>query len=112
MFENAGEKIIKKKIRQILTALLVAVMLIGVAPIGFSTNAKAATNGHTQADAVAWASSKVGTVVGGSVECVAFAREYYSYLGYSVRGNGKDYENNVMDGWSRTYYYSGYVPQP
>ena len=112
MFENAGEKIIKKKIRQILTALLVAVMLIGVAPIGFSNNAKAATNGHTQADAVAWASSKVGTVVGGSVECVAFAREYYSYLGYSVRGNGKDYENNVMDGWSRTYYYSGYVPQP
>lgn len=112
MFENAGEKIIKRKIRQILAALLVAVMLIGTAPMSFSNNAKAATNGHTQADAVAWASSKVGTVVGGSEECVAFAREYYSYLGYSVRGNGKDYENNVMDGWSRTYYYSGYVPQP
>lgn len=112
MFENAGEKIIKRKIRQILAALLVAVMLIGTAPMSFSNNAKAATNGHTQADAVAWARSKVGTVVGGSEECVAFAREYYSYLGYSVRGNGKDYENNVMDGWSRTYYYSGYVPQP
>lgn len=102
----------KKKVKQIFAALLVAVMLVGAAPMGFSNNAKAATNGHTQADAVAWASSKVGTVVGGSVECVAFVREYYSYLGYSVRGDGRDYESNVMDGWSRTYYHSGYVPQP
>ena len=102
----------KKKVKQIFVALLVAVMLVGFAPMGFSDNAKAATNGHTQADAVAWASSKVGIIVGGSVECVAFVREYYSYLGYSVRGDGRDYESNVMDGWSRTYYYSGYVPQP
>ena len=102
----------KKKVKQIFAALLVIVMFVGFAPMGFSNNAKAATNGHTQADAVAWASSKVGTVVGGSVECVAFVREYYSYLGYSVRGDGRDYESNVMDGWSRTYYHSGYVPQP
>ena len=101
-----------KGIKHLLAFVMAVLLVITAIPIGISTNAKAATNGHTQADAVAWASSKVGTVVGGSVECVAFAREYYSYLGYSVRGNGKDYENNVMDGWSRTYYYSGYVPQP
>ena len=87
-----------KGIKHLLAFVMAVLLVITAIPIGISTNAKAATNGHTQADAVAWASSKVGTVVGGSVECVAFAREYYSYLGYSVRGNGKDYENNVMDG--------------
>lgn len=101
-----------KGIKHLLAFVMAVILVITAIPIGISTNAKAATNGHTQADAVAWASSKVGTVVGGSVECVAFVREYYSYLGYSVRGNGRDYESNVMDGWSRTYYYSGYVPQP
>ncbi len=101
-----------KRIKHLLAFAMAVILVITAIPIGLSTNAKAATNGHTQADAVAWASSKVGTVVGGSVECVAFVREYYSYLGYSVRGDGRDYESNVMDGWSRTYYYSGYVPQP
>lgn len=101
-----------KRIKHLLAFVMVVILVITAIPISISTNAKAATNGHTQADAVAWASSKVGTIVGGSVECVAFVREYYSYLGYSVRGDGRDYESNVMDGWSRTYYYSGYVPQP
>ena len=101
-----------ERIKHLLAFVMVVILVITAIPIGISTNAKAATNGHTQADAVAWASSKVGTIVGGSVECVAFVREYYSYLGYSVRGDGRDYESNVMDGWSRTYYYSGYVPQP
>ncbi len=101
-----------KGIKHLLAFVMAVILVITAIPIGLSTNTKAATNGHTQADAVAWARSKVGTVVGGSVECVAFVREYYSYLGYSVRGNGRDYESNVMDGWSRTYYYSGYVPQP
>ena len=100
-----------KKVKPILALLLVAVFFIGMIPMS-TVPALAATNGHTQSEAVNWASSKVGSVVGGSVECVAFVREYYSYLGYSVHGDGKDYEKNVMDGWTRTYYYSGYIPQP
>ena len=100
-----------KKVKPILALLLVAVFFIGMIPMS-TVPTLAATNGHTQSEAVNWASSKVGSVVGGSVECVAFVREYYSYLGYSVHGDGKDYENNVMDGWTRTYYYSGYIPQP
>lgn len=99
-----------KKVKQILSLLLVAVMLIVAIPMS-TVPALAATNGHTQAEAIQWLNSKIGVTIGDG-QCPALAREYYSYLGYSVSGNGKDYEKNVPSGWTRTYYYSGFVPQP
>ncbi len=88
--------------------ILCLILLCGTVPMTVS----ASTNGHSQQDAVTWCEARLGTYVGGSEQCVAFVREYYAFLGFSVSGNGKDYENNVMSGWTRTYYYSGYVPQP
>ena len=99
-----------RKIKQILSLLLAAVIFVGVMPMS-TVPASAATNGHSQSEAMAWLNSKIGIQIGNG-QCPALAREYYSYLGYSVRGDGKDYENNVPNGWTRTYYYSGYVPQP
>ena len=99
-----------RKIKQILSLLLAAVIFVGVMPMS-TVPASAATNGHSQSEAMAWLNSKIGIQIGNG-QCPALAREYYSYLGYSVSGNGKDYENNVPNGWTRTYYYSGYVPQP
>ena len=89
--------------------LVLAIVFSLMAGMGISSNA--GTNGHSQADALAWLNSKIGIQIGNG-QCPALAREYYAYLGYSVSGNGKDYENNVPSGWSRTYYSSGFIPQP
>ena len=109
----------KKKVKQIFAALLVIVMFVGFAPMGFSNNAKAATNGHTQADAVAWAISQTNNPrdydgVNG-VQCVDLIRMYYVYLGYyQVQGSGCDYATNTIpcSTWKRLSYYSGFIPQP
>ena len=77
----------------------------------FATRARAATNGKSQSEAVAWVRGKLGTQIGNG-QCPALAREYYAYLGYSVRGSGKDYVNNVMPGWTKIPYQSGVVAQP
>lgn len=95
--------------KKVVSVLLVVVIVFSLmAGMGISSNA--GTNGHSQSDALAWLNSKIGIQIGNG-QCPALAREYYSYLGYSVRGNGKDYENNVPSGWQRIYYYSGFVPQ-
>ena len=95
--------------KKVVSLLLVfAIVFSLMAGLGISSNA--GTNGHSQADALTWLNSKIGIQIGNG-QCPALAREYYSYLGYSVSGNGKDYENNVPSGWQRIYYYSGFVPQ-
>ena len=81
--------------------------------ISFNVNASNCT--HTREEALAWVKEREGTRIGDG-QCPALAFEYYKYLGYIVRtdgrtGNGKDYENYVGD-WQRTYYYAGYVPMP
>ncbi len=111
MFENAGEKIIKKKIRQILAALLVAVMLIGVAPM-VTFNASAA--GCTADEAINW----LWTVNGKSLDydgvygaqCVDLIAYYYANLGVTTPGgNANQYSSNALPaGWQRT---KGGTPQ-
>lgn len=98
------------KTKKFLSIVLSLCMIFGITA-GLDFSAKAATNGHSQSDAINYLNSKIGTQIGDG-QCPALARDYYSYLGYSVSGDGKDYENNVPNGWVRTYYYSGYVPQP
>ena len=75
-----------KRIKHLLAFVMVVILVITAIPIGISTNAKAATNGHTQADAVAWAISQTNNPrdydgVNG-VQCVDLIRMYYVFLGY------------------------------
>ena len=74
---------------------------------------QAGTNGHTQSEAIEWLNDRKGVQIGDG-QCPALAKAYYEYLGYEVSGDGKDYEYNVPSGsnWIKTYYYSGYVPEP
>ena len=111
MFENAGEKIIKKKIRQILAALLVVVMLIGAAPM-VTFNASAAS--CTADEAINW----LWTVNGKSLDydgvygaqCVDLIAYYYANLGVTTPGgNANQYSSNALPaGWQRT---KGGTPQ-
>lgn len=108
-----------KRIKHLLAFVMVVILVITAIPIGISTNAKAATNGHTQADAVAWAISQTNNPrdydgVNG-VQCVDLIRMYYVYLGYyQVQGSGCDYATNTIpcSTWKRLSYYSGFIPQP
>ena len=108
-----------KRIKHLLAFVMVVILVITAIPIGISTNAKAATNGHTQADAVAWAISQTNNPrdydgVNG-VQCVDLIRMYYVFLGYyQVQGSGCDYATNTIpcSTWKRLSYYSGFIPQP
>ena len=92
-----------------LAFVIVFSVFLSVPHIG--TTAIAATNGHILADAISWLDEQIGQQIGNG-QCPALARAYYAYLGYDVSGDGKAYENNVPDGWSRTYYSQGYIPKP
>ncbi len=100
-----------KRFLSLFLALIVAVGICLSAPI--IIEAEAAT--RTQAEAVAWAKSKVGTKVG-SGQCPALIVAYYEYLGYtSPGGNGKDYITNKLpdSSWTRiSKTTSGFSIQP
>lgn len=108
-----------ERIKHLLAFVMVVILVITATPIGISTNAKAATNGHTQADAVAWAISQTNNPRDydgfKGVQCVDLIRMYYVYLGYyQVQGSGCDYATNTIpcSTWKRLSYYSGFIPQP
>mgnify|MGYP004710048425 CR=1 FL=1 len=108
-----------KGIKHLLAFVMAVLLVITAIPIGISTNAKAATNGHTQADAVAWAISQTNNPRDydgfAGVQCVDLIRMYYVYLGYyQVQGSGCDYATNTIpcSTWKRISYYSGFIPQP
>ncbi len=67
----------------------------------------------TREDAMDYVDSKMGTSVGNS-QCVAFAKDYYkTVFGEKVHGYGRDYINNVPDGWTQMLYgEEDWDPQP
>ena len=93
-----------------LSILLVLCMVLALLP-ALGTQANAATGGHTQAEAVAWAQSQNGAsldydqVYG--AQCVDLIKYYYAYLGDNAgyaRGNANEYASNALpSGWTRVY---------
>lgn len=67
----------------------------------------------TREDAMNYIEEKKGTSVGNS-QCVAFAKDYYkTVFDENVRGYGRDYINNVPDGWTQMLYgEDGWDPKP
>lgn len=81
--------------------------------------AYAASTDKTQARAVEWAKSQVGTKAvdmdgAYGAQCVDFIQHYYSFLGVSGGGgNACDYRwNSVPDDFTRIYDHEGFVPNP
>lgn len=91
--------------------LLISILLSTFAGVEITSNA--ATNGHSQADAVNWAKARANEhweINDGSgwTQCVELLWAYYEYLiGYHVQGNAYDYLTNKYgacpsgSGWSR-----------
>lgn len=94
--------LMKKKFTTILSTAIVFMILCS-----FQTLAV------TREEALDYAKSKIGTVVG-SGQCVAYAKDYYkAVFGESVWGNGSDYINNVPDGFTQYLYGDdNWDPQP
>ncbi|HJI46164.1 MAG TPA: RICIN domain-containing protein [Oscillospiraceae bacterium] len=101
----------KKNFKQILAALLVAIMLVGVAPIA---TVKVSAANHTADEAISW----LWTVNGKSLDydgaygaqCVDLIAYYYAYLGVTTPGgNANKYSTNALpSGWQR---FKGGTPQ-
>lgn len=101
----------KKNFKQILVALLVAMMLVGVAPIA---TVKVSAANHTADEAISW----LWTVNGKSLDydgaygaqCVDLIAYYYAYLGVTTPGgNANKYSTNALpSGWQR---FKGGTPQ-
>ena len=97
----------KKRWIVLLLAVCLTVSLLSV-------TAQAASS-RTQAQAMDWVRSKVGTSIDVDgwygCQCADFIMAYYEYLvGYHVSGNGKDYSwNSLPEGWTRI---QGAAPQP
>ncbi|MBQ9553124.1 MAG: InlB B-repeat-containing protein [Clostridia bacterium] len=105
-----------KTVKRMLSVLFCAVLLLGtIASSGkelgqFSMKAMAGTNGHTQAEAVAYVNSLVfaGKKLdydGNGAWCIDLIHYYYAYLGYSnPSGNANTYDDNALpSGWTRVY---------
>lgn len=100
-----------KKVKQIFAVLLVAIMLVGVAPIA---TVKASAANHTADEAISW----LWTVNGKSLDydgaygaqCVDLIAYYYAYLGVTTPGgNANQYSTNALpSGWQR---FKGGTPQ-
>ena len=101
----------KKNFKQILAALLIAMMLVGVAPIA---TVKVSAANHTADEAISW----LWTVNGKSLDydgaygaqCVDLIAYYYAYLGVTTPGgNANKYSTNALpSGWQR---FKGGTPQ-
>ena len=98
--------------RRLICVLLVLCLLSALAS---TTMVSAATNGHTQQEAVVWAYNQNGVPLeyDGIYEyqCVDLIKFYYEYLGnaYYAQGNANEYAYNTLpSGWTRVY--SGFQP--
>ena len=85
----------------------------GVLPMAY-----AATGGHTQAEAVAWAKSQEGQAIDyipdGTIWCVDLIKGYYSFLGQNLKsiGQARYLYNSVPPGWRVLYLRESPIPQP
>lgn len=95
-----------KKVKRILSLLLVAVMLVGAIPMS-TVPALAATN-RTADDAINWLWSVKGQSLDYDgyfgAQCVDLIAYYYAYLGTTTPGgNANQYATNALpNGWQRT----------
>lgn len=98
----------KQMCKKGLSLVLAWILLCSCCGMLFSLTAFAGTNGHTQADAVAWVNSQVGKALDYDgvygAQCVDLTKYYYSYLGAAApRGNANQYANGgafCPSGWS------------
>ena len=101
--------------KKVISLFLTLVMVIGIIS---SIPVSVSATSITQAQAVSWANSKIGSSLDqdgeNGAQCVDLIRFYYSYLGVSpVSGHGCDYATNALpSGWQRIKYSSVFVPQP
>lgn len=91
--------------KRFLSVLLCLCMVVGMLP-AMTPPAQAATNGHTQDEAVEWARNKIGTSIdydgAYGAQCVDLIFMYYDYLGQFSRGYARDYIQNALpSGWNR-----------
>ncbi len=87
-------KVLEMKKKLLFTASLFSFILMSSMP-AFAV---------TQEDALEYAESQVNTTVGNG-QCVAFVQDYYkSLFGEDVSGDGRDYINNVPEGWTQFLY--------
>lgn len=102
-----------RKITAVLLAVVLIVMMFGTATINASIVSDVSV-GATQAEAVNWVNSKIGTWIG-SGQCVALINAYANYLGLTISGgdgNACDYTGATnISGTTRINNYSGFVPQ-
>lgn len=96
--------------KRLLSAFLCLCMVAGMLP-AMTPTVQAATNGHTQAEAVQWVRARADEhweINDGSgwTQCTEFVWAYYEYLlGYHVGGNAYEYLSNANgacpSGWTR-----------
>lgn len=103
---------------KILSVFIAFAVLVGIGAYMPSKEAFAATT-KTQAQAVEWAKSLIGTKAvdmdgAYGAQCVDFIQHYYSFLGVSGGGgNARDYAwNTLPSGFTRIQDYYGFVPDP
>lgn len=89
-------------------SLLVCLSLVLALAPALSQPAAASTNGHTQAEAVAWVKSQIGKYLdydgAYGAQCVDLIKYYYAYLGNGKYGTGNatNYQSNALpSGWKR-----------
>lgn len=97
----------KKRVVSLLVCLCLALTM---AP-ALSLPASASTNGHTQAEAVAWTNKQIGKKLDYDgypakqpYQCVDLIKYYYAYLGNGkyAKGNATEYQSNALpSGWKR-----------
>lgn len=106
-----------KNMRKTVSGLLSATVLLSVSA-GMPILANASTGGHSQEDAVAWATAQNGKYLdydgAYGAQCVDLIMCYYDYLGCPIPGgNACDYcWNDLPDGWMRIPNDTGYTPEP
>lgn len=93
--------------KRTLSLLLSLCILLALTPAA-ALPAAASTNGHTQAEAVAWAKQQVGKYLdydgAYGAQCVDLTKYYYAYLGNGKYGTGNatNYQSNTLPpGWTR-----------
>ena len=96
-----------KRMKRKVVAFVLAILMLPIIP----TKIYASTSGHTQAEAVQWATDRANQhweINDGSgwTQCTEFVWAYYEYLlGYHVRGNAYQYLTNTYGacptGWTR-----------
>lgn len=100
--------------KRTLSLLLSLCILLALTPAA-ALPAAASTNGHTQAEAVAWAKQQVGKYLdydgAYGAQCVDLTKYYYAYLGNGKYGTGNatNYQSNTLPPGGRG---SSRIPSP